>query len=179
MVDAEHYQGLFRGIFKDQRIISVGMPLAGTRDAVIRFRALGSDRCLVLATGPGTGTFPNSDDAESMILEHRFADVLAELHAVEALMANPPAEVIRVMDRYDPDRRALVLAPVVTLGPIPTQMAGRRVWGGRPAASLGLWAEVLSDRPEAASACAVIDSLDELPQALPGFGRKTGPSEKR
>jgi hypothetical protein len=138
MVDAEHYQGLFRGIFKGQRVIIVGVPLAGTRDAVIRLRTLGSDRCLVLATGPGTGTFPSPDDAEWMILEHRFADVLAELHAVEALMANPPADVIRVMDRYDPDRRALVLAPVVTLGPIPTQMAGRRVWGGRPAASLAL-----------------------------------------
>jgi FMN phosphatase YigB (HAD superfamily) len=43
----------------------------------------------------------------------------------------------------------------------------------------GLWAAVLSARPEAALACAVIDSLDELPQALPGFGRQTGPSEKR
>jgi len=42
----------------------------------------------------------------------------------------------------------------------------------------GLWAEVFSDR-EAASACAVIDSLDELPQALPGFGRQTGPPEKQ
>jgi FMN phosphatase YigB (HAD superfamily) len=42
----------------------------------------------------------------------------------------------------------------------------------------GLWAEVLSDRPQAASACAVIDSLDELPQTLPGFGRKTGASEE-
>jgi FMN phosphatase YigB (HAD superfamily) len=42
----------------------------------------------------------------------------------------------------------------------------------------GLWAEVLSDRPEAASAYAVIDSLDELPAALPGFRRETGPSKE-
>jgi HAD superfamily hydrolase (TIGR01549 family) len=42
----------------------------------------------------------------------------------------------------------------------------------------GLWAEVLSDRPEAASAYAVIDSLDELPEALPGFGRKPGSSKE-
>jgi FMN phosphatase YigB (HAD superfamily) len=38
----------------------------------------------------------------------------------------------------------------------------------------GLWAEVQSDRPEAALAVAVIDSLDELPMALPGFGRESG-----
>jgi hypothetical protein len=138
MVDAAHYQELFRGLFQRRRIIIVGLPLAGTLDAVTRFRKLGSDRCLVLATGPGTGTFPSPDDADWIILEHRSPDVVTELHAVEALMANPPAAVIAAMDRYDPDRRALVLAPVVTLGPIPAQMVGRRVWGARPAASLAL-----------------------------------------
>jgi hypothetical protein len=145
MVDAGYYQELFRGLFKGQRIIVVGLPLAGTLDAVTRFRKLGSDRCLVLATGPGTGTFPSPDDADWLILEHRSPDVVTELHAIEALMANPSAEVIQVMDRYDPDRRALVLAPVVTLGPIPTRMAGRRVWGGRPDASLALEDKTLID----------------------------------
>ncbi len=43
----------------------------------------------------------------------------------------------------------------------------------------GLWAQVLFDRPEQALAYAVIDSLDELPGALPGFGRKTSPPEKQ
>jgi FMN phosphatase YigB (HAD superfamily) len=43
----------------------------------------------------------------------------------------------------------------------------------------GLWAEVLSDRPEATLAYAVIDSFDELPEALPGFGRETGPSKEQ
>lgn len=138
MVDPGYYQELFRGLFNGQRIVIVGIPLAGATDAVKRFRRLGSDRCLVLATGPGTGTFPSSDDADWLILEHRSPDVVTELHAIEALMANPPAGVLEAMDRYDPDRRALVLAPVVTLGPIPTQMAGRRVWGARPAASLVL-----------------------------------------
>lgn len=35
----------------------------------------------------------------------------------------------------------------------------------------GLWAEVLSSPLIVETACAVIDSLDELPRALPGFGR--------
>jgi FMN phosphatase YigB (HAD superfamily) len=43
----------------------------------------------------------------------------------------------------------------------------------------GLWAEVLSDRPETALARVVIDSLDELPQALPGFGRQPGSSKQQ
>ena len=138
MVDAGYYQELFRAIFKDKRIIIVGLPLAGTADAVARFRRLGSSRCLVIASGPGTGTFPSPDDADWIVLEHRSSDVVAELHAVEGLMAKPPTEVAAAMDRYDPDRRALVLAPIVTLGPIPTTMAGRQVWGARPAASLAL-----------------------------------------
>ena len=138
MVDASHYQEVFRGIFKDRQVIIVGLPLAGTTDAVARFRRFGSSRCLVIASGPGTGPFPNHDDADWMILTHRSPDVVAELHAVEALMANPPSEVAAAMDRYDPDRRALVLAPIVTLGPIPSKMAGRQVWGARPAASLAL-----------------------------------------
>jgi hypothetical protein len=145
MVDATHYQELFRGLFKARRIIIVGLPLAGTFDAITRFRKLGSDRCLVIASGPGTGTFPSPDDADWIILEHRSPDVVAELHAVEALMARPPAEVVRAIDRYDPDRRAVVLAPVVTLGPIPTRMAGRQVWGGRPHASLALEDKTLID----------------------------------
>jgi FMN phosphatase YigB (HAD superfamily) len=43
----------------------------------------------------------------------------------------------------------------------------------------GLWADVLSGRPEAASAEAVIDSLDQLPDALPGFRSEAGPSKKQ
>jgi FMN phosphatase YigB (HAD superfamily) len=43
----------------------------------------------------------------------------------------------------------------------------------------GLWAELLSDRPEAASAYAAIDSLDELSSVLPGFGRETGSSKEQ
>src|SRR6266851_1166584 len=138
MVDAGYYLELFGGLFKGRRIIIVGITLAGSADPVKRFRRLGSDRCLVLATGPGTGTFPSADDADWLILEHRSPDVVTELHAIEALMANPSPEILAAIDRYDPHRRALVLAPVVTLGPIPTQMAGRRVWGARPAASLAL-----------------------------------------
>jgi FMN phosphatase YigB (HAD superfamily) len=41
----------------------------------------------------------------------------------------------------------------------------------------GLWAEVFSNRPGATSAYAVIDSLDELPNALPGFGTEAGPAK--
>ncbi len=73
----------------------------------------------------------------------------------------PPDELAYVGDRLDND-----VGPSAAAGMCAIYL--RR----------GLWAEVLSDRPEAALAYAVIDSLDELPQALPSFGRKTRPPEK-
>src|SRR5260370_8321874 len=122
MVDAGYYLELFRGLFKGQRIIMVGIPLAGSADAVKRFRRLGSDRCLVLATGPGTGTFPSADDAVWLILEHRSPDVVTELHAIEALMANPPPEVLPAIDRYTPTPPPPALSPTVTPLPTPTHI---------------------------------------------------------
>jgi hypothetical protein len=138
MVDAADYRDLLRPIFKDRRVVIVGLPLAAATNVIQRLRSLGAGRCLVIGAGPGTGTFPSEEDADWLILTHRVSDIVAELHEVERLMADPSREVLDALERYDPDRRAIVLAPVVTLGPIPAQMAGRRVWGGRPSASLAL-----------------------------------------
>ena len=138
MVDATYYQDLLRPIFKDRSVVILGLPLAGATNVVNQLRSMGADRCLVIATGPGTGAFPSKEDADWVILTQRFSDIVAELHEVERVMANPSPEVRHALERYDPDRRAIVLAPVVTLGPIPPEMAGRRVWGARPSSSLTL-----------------------------------------
>lgn len=138
MVDVGYYQELLRPIFEHRRTVLVGLPLAGSTDLVRRLRSLDAAPCLIIAAGRGTGGFPNADDATWLILEHRSPGVVAELHEIEHLMADPPAEVVDAIERYDPDRKARILAPVVTLGPIPAEMAGRPVWGRRPAASLAL-----------------------------------------
>jgi FMN phosphatase YigB (HAD superfamily) len=82
-------------------------------------------------------------------------------HVIEAIDL-PADQVVYVGDRLDND-----VGPAAAAGMWAIYL--RR----------GLWAEVLSDRPEAALAYAVIDSLDELPAALPGFRSETGPSEEQ
>jgi len=77
-------------------------------------------------------------------------------------IALPAKQLAYVGDRLDND-----VAPAIAAGMCAIYL--RR----------GLWAEALSDRPEAAPAYAIIDSLDELPAALPGFGRESGRSEKQ
>lgn len=138
MVDGAYYQDLLRPIFSGRRVVIVGLPLAGSTDLIKRLRSLGAARCLVIASGPGTGTFPGEEDAEWLVLEHRASNITAELHEVEGLMASPPPEVVDEIERYDPERTAFVLSPIVTIGPIPETMAGRKVWGRRPPASLSL-----------------------------------------
>jgi hypothetical protein len=138
MVEAAYYQELLRPIFNGRRVVIVGMPLAGATHTVKQLRSLGSERVLIIASGPGTGPVPEESDAEWIVLRQHALDIVAELHEVEDLMASPPAAVIESIERYDPDRKALVLAPAVTLGPIPDLMAGRPVWGRRPPASLPL-----------------------------------------
>jgi hypothetical protein len=138
MVDAAYYRDLLRPIFHGRRMVIIGLPLAGATYTVKQLRALGSERLLVIGSGPGTGPFPDESDAEWLVLEHRSTDIMAELHGIEQLMASPPPAVVAAIERYDPERVAMVLAPIVTLGPIPAQMAGRPVWGRRPPASLPL-----------------------------------------
>jgi hypothetical protein len=138
MVDAAYYQDLLKPIFRGRRVVIVGVPLAGATHTVKQLRSLGCERVLIIASGPGTGPVPDESDAEWIVLKQHAINIVAELHEVEHLMASPSASVVDSIDRYDPDRKALVLAPVVTLGPIPGVMAGRPVWGRRPPASLPL-----------------------------------------
>lgn len=146
MVDGAYYKDLLLPIFSGRRIVLVGLPLAGSTDLVKRLRSLGAARCLVIASGPGTGAFPSEEDAEWVILEHRAASIVAEVHEIEHLMASPPPAAVDAMERYDPERVALVVAPIVTLGPLPSRMSGRQVWGGRPPASLALEDKTTIDR---------------------------------
>lgn len=168
MVDAAYYQSLLRPIFEKRRVVVLGLPLAASTDLATRLRALGAARCLIIAAGPGTGTFPGEEDAEWLILQHRAPDIVTELHEIEHLMASPPAPVIEAIERYDPERLAIILAPIVTLGPIPDMMRGRKVWGRRPPASLpledkatidGFWDRIGVERVPSVVAPVSVDAL--------------------
>lgn len=168
MLDSSYYQDLLRPVFEGRRLVLVGVPLAGATKMVSQLRSLGASRCLVIANGRGTGPPPSEDDAAWLVLSQRATDIVAALREAERAMADPPREVVRAIEDYDPDRRATVIAPVVTLGPIAPRMAGRPIWGRRPSASLVLeektridafWDDLAIARAPSVVAPASIDSI--------------------
>jgi hypothetical protein len=110
------------------RSCSPGARLAALTGVCRRLRELGAERPFLLATGIGTGEVPGPDEAEWCVVEVRAPDVVAEIRAAMRLLRLLPDEVVDALDRWDPERQALVLSPMFNELP---QIAGRRVYGPR------------------------------------------------
>jgi hypothetical protein len=117
-----------RPVFAGRKVMLTGGPLAALTGTCRRMRELGAERPFLLATGVGTGEVPGVDEAEWCVVELRAPDVLAEIRAAMKLLRLLPAEVADALDRWDPERRALVLSPMFNELP---EIAGRRVYGPR------------------------------------------------
>jgi hypothetical protein len=76
----------------------------------------------------GTGEVPHPEEAEWCVVEVRAPDVVAEIRAAMRLLRLLPPDVVDALDRWDPERRALVLSPMFNDLP---EIAGRRVYGPR------------------------------------------------
>jgi hypothetical protein len=117
-----------RPLFAGRRWVLTGGPLAALTGSCRRLRELGAERPFLLATGMGTGEVPGADEAEWCVVEVRAPDVIAEIRAAMRLLRLLPGEVAAALDRWDPERRALVLSPMFNELP---EIAGRRVYGPR------------------------------------------------
>ena len=117
-----------RPLFAGRKVVLTGGPLAAMTGQCRRLRDLGAERPFLLATGIGTGELPGADEAEWCVVELRAPDVIAEIRAAMRLLRLLPTEVLRALDRWDPERRALVLSPMFNELP---EIAGRRVYGPR------------------------------------------------
>jgi len=126
-----------------RRVVLTGGPLAFLSRECEHLRDLGAERPFLLATGRGTGPVADPDQAEQLVLEPRPAsDVIAEIRATLGQIADLPAHALAALDRYDPDRRALVFAP--SFNEL-TTVAGRRVYGPRRLAWRRLEDKILVD----------------------------------
>ena len=117
-------------MFAGRKVVLTGGPLAAMTGMCRRLRDLGAERPFLLATGVGTGEVPGADEAEWCVVEIRAPDVIAEIRAAMRLLRLLPGEVVAALDRWDPERRALVLSPMFNELP---EIAGRRVYGPRRA----------------------------------------------
>jgi hypothetical protein len=117
-----------RPLFAGRKVVLTGGPLAAMTGQCRRLRELGAERPFLLATGMGTGEVPGNDEAEWCVVELRAPDVIAEIRAAMRLLRLLPAEVVEALDRWDPERRGLVLSPMFNELAV---IAGRRVYGPR------------------------------------------------
>jgi hypothetical protein len=117
-----------RPLFAGRKVVVTGGPLAAMTGTCRRLRELGAERPFLLATGTGTGELPGPEEAEWCVVEVRAPDVVAEIRAAMKLLRLLPSDVVDALDRWDPERRALVLSPMFNELPA---IAGRRVFGPR------------------------------------------------
>ncbi len=129
--------------FRGRPVIVAFKVLAGMTHDVARLKQWGALRPLLVARGIGTGPLPSPDDADIWIIPLDPAPSLSEeVREVHRLIASPPAELVRRVEDFDPDRRAVWwLAPFAGHG----SLLGRDVMGGRPAEWARLEDKLLCD----------------------------------
>ena len=72
-MEAAYYRELIRPLVAGRRVVLCGQLLNGSTALVETLRALGTERCLVLAHGIGTGRPPSPEDADQVVVETRAA----------------------------------------------------------------------------------------------------------
>ncbi len=123
MVGADYYRDLLRPMFQGRKLVLFIPALAGILQMIASLRSLGAERCLVIASSLGTGPIPDEADAEHLVLGLHASDPIDEFRQMERVLEDPPEPVIAAIDRYDPRHEAVVVVPVITLGPGPTSVA--------------------------------------------------------
>jgi hypothetical protein len=112
-MDSGYWEDLVRPVLAGRKVIVTGGPVAGLVGRARQARALGAERPFVLGTeGMGTGELPSDDEAEHLALAVPPEGTASLMHGVRAgaaLLADLPADALAALDRYDPDRSALVL----------------------------------------------------------------------
>ncbi len=118
-MDESHWSGLLRPLFAGRRVIVKHEIVAGSVSLVHAARSLGATDVFVLATnGPGTGPLPEPDEARWCSLGVSSAGgMLVGIRAGNAAIASLPQWAKDELDRFDPDRTALVVSDFLNESP--------------------------------------------------------------
>jgi hypothetical protein len=169
----EDYRDLVRPLVAGRKVIVTGGPLAALTPMVTLVRALGALRPFVLGFGEGTGELPDSDRADVLVLELSATDIVGELRAQDALLADLPPHARAALDRFDPERVAVVI--VTTPSFAQPRVAGRPSLGPRTPESIALEDKTIVDqlwdafgvtRPPATVVAAEARALDDAASRL-------------
>lgn len=120
--------------FRDRPIVLVGRPLCQYTRIVSTLSEFGARAPLVLANGLGSGSAPDRI-AQCVIIDLGVDGYTGTARATDQFLRSPSAVARQALDRYDPERRALVL---VDSNVSHDTLAGRRVADGRSAVWAGL-----------------------------------------
>ncbi len=134
---------LQRGVVHGRDVVCVTSALAGATPWVEWLDRLGARRQLVVAVSRGTGPVPDPDMAESFVLGFAAPTMSAEIHALDEVLARPSPALVAALDRFDPERAALVLLPPYSGGV--DEVAGRATYGARRAEWAALEDKTLAD----------------------------------
>jgi hypothetical protein len=176
-MDVEYYRELTRYQFEGRKVILSGAPLAGFTSFVKTALELGATDLFLFASGVGTGELPAADSADWLVLDTRAASMIESFRIMERLLRDPTQEMVERLNRWDPERRAVMLA-----GPFFYQdsMAGRLVYGWRRPEWLALEDKIIVDEiwdsAGVARAPSVVTPVERraIERALPGLDRGAG-----
>lgn len=129
--NAAPYRELIRPLVEGRRFVLCGGPLVGATSTVRALLELGAERpVFVVCDVVGVGPVPEPDEARWFCVDVRTAFTIETIRAFERALVDPPRELVRALDEFDPERRALVLGSPFALEPT---LAGRHRYGHRPA----------------------------------------------
>ena len=110
---AAYYRELLKPVYRGQRHIVIGGPVAGLVGLAASLRKLGAERPFLLGSCVGTGALPEPEEAEWYSLDQRANSVIEEFRQYEQALRDLPEAAIAALDRFDPERRALVIGAIV------------------------------------------------------------------
>mgnify|MGYP001822221341 CR=1 FL=1 len=140
-MDLEQINRALASFHRDKRWILVPGVAAAATETVALLREWGSGPIMIVTAAEGVGDLPTADVIRyTRASGHtQMAGIRAALRAVE----QPSSAVLAAVDEFDPDHQAMVLGPDFSRGSV---LAGRPVYGARPAAWGALEDKMIIDR---------------------------------
>ena len=138
-----YYNDLLRPLFSSRKFLIAGPIAVGLGGLARRLNGLGAERPFLIAGSEGTGALPTPEEAELHVLGLASKDIIEEHRNLQHVIDDPPGELRRAIDAWDPDESAsfIFASPLAAS----RTAAPRRPYGARPAAWAALEDKVRID----------------------------------